>query len=74
MTYPIIYKTIPVQFAFLVHEDGRLQIKMLSPVESEKKFNSEKEAREYIESLKEILQFFKNHQQIHTGLWDSAEE
>jgi hypothetical protein len=55
MTYPIIYKQIPVQFAFMVHADGRLQIKMLSPMEVEKKFETEKEAREYVESLKEVL-------------------
>jgi hypothetical protein len=55
MTYPIIYKTIPVQFAFLVHEDGRLQIQMLHPLETEKKFKSEKEARDYVKSLKKIL-------------------
>lgn len=52
---PIIYKTIKVQFAFFIHPDGRLQIKMLSPIESEKKFSSEKEAREFIKKLKQIL-------------------
>lgn len=55
MTSPIEYKTIPTQFAFLVHEDGRLQIKMLSPLPAEKKFDSEKEAREFIRELKEII-------------------
>jgi hypothetical protein len=55
MTYPIIYKTIPVQFAFMVHADGRLQIKMLSPMEVEKKFKTEKEAREFVDNLKEVL-------------------
>jgi hypothetical protein len=55
MTYPIIYKKLNVQFAFLVHKDGRLQIKMLSPLETEKKFETEQEARDYVESLKEIL-------------------
>ena len=55
MTYPIIYKTLKVQFAFMVHSDGRLQIKMLSPMEAEKKFESEKEAREFIKKLKEVL-------------------
>jgi hypothetical protein len=55
MTYPIIYKQLKVQFAFLVHKDGRLQIQMLHPLETEKKFKSEKEAREFIKELKEIL-------------------
>jgi hypothetical protein len=55
MTYPIVYKSILVQFAFLVHKDGKLQIKMLSPLPPEKKFDSEKEAREYVKNLKEIL-------------------
>jgi hypothetical protein len=55
MTYPIVYKTLKVQFAFLVHEDGRLQINMLSPLPPEKKFDSEKEAREYVKNLKEII-------------------
>lgn len=31
------------------------QIKMLSPMESEKKFSSEKEAKEFIKKLKKIL-------------------
>jgi len=55
MTYPIIYKQIPVQFAFYVHLDGRLQVEMLYPVKKEIKFESEKEARDYVEKLKEIL-------------------
>jgi hypothetical protein len=55
MTYPIIYKQLKVQFAFLVHEDGRLQIQMLHPLETEKKFESEKEARKFIKELKEIF-------------------
>lgn len=55
MTSPIVYKKIPVQFAFLVHEDGRLQIKMLSPLPAEKNFESDKEARKFIRELKEIL-------------------
>jgi hypothetical protein len=55
MTYPILYTTIPVQFALMVHKDGRLQIKMLSPMEAEKKFETEKEAREYVEQLERVL-------------------
>lgn len=53
--YPILYKTLKVQFAFYVHEDGRLQIEMLHPVSKEMKFKSEVEARAYVEKLKEIL-------------------
>lgn len=55
MTHPITYKQIPVQFAFYVHEDGRLQIKMLHPVEEEKRFESKEKALEYVEGLKEVL-------------------
>lgn len=55
MKTPIIYRTIPVQFAFYVHEDGRLQISQCSPVKKEIKFKSEKEARDYVKILKEIL-------------------
>jgi len=55
MTYPIEYKSIPVQFAFLVHKDGGLQIKMLSPLPPFKQFDSEKEARQFIKELKEII-------------------
>lgn len=55
MKSPIIYKQLKVQFAFYIHEDGRLQIEMLHPVSKEMKFKSEKEAREFIKKLKEIL-------------------
>lgn len=55
MKYPILYRKIPVQFAFMVHEDGRVQVSMLHPLEKEMKFKSEKEAREFISKLKEIL-------------------
>ena len=53
--YPIEYKMIPVQFAFYIHEDGRLQIEMLHPLSKEMKFKSEVEARKYVEQLKEVL-------------------
>lgn len=52
---PIIYKTLKVQFAFLIKDDGTLKIKMLSPIESEKKFKSKEEAKEFIRKLKVIL-------------------
>ena len=55
MKSPIEYKTIKVQFAFFVHEDGRLQMKMLNPLPPEKKFENEKEARKYVKNLKEII-------------------
>jgi hypothetical protein len=55
MKYPIIYKQIPVQFAFMIHEDGRLQAIMLNPILQEKKFENGKEARKYVENLDEIL-------------------
>lgn len=55
MTTPIIYKSVPVQFAFYVHKDGRLQVTQVSKVEREIKFNSEKEARTFIKNYKKLL-------------------
>lgn len=55
MTYPIEYKTIPVQFAFLVSADGTVQIQPAGKLKDTLKFDSEKEAREYISNLTEIL-------------------
>ena len=55
MKYPIEYKQIPVQFAFYIHEDGKLQIEMLHPVHKEMQFENEVEAREYVSNLKEII-------------------
>ena len=56
MKYPIIYKTLKVQFAFYVHEDGKLETTMVNAgIQKEQKFKSEKEARDYVESLKEVL-------------------
>lgn len=50
MTYPIEYKKILVQFAFLVHKDGTLQITPVTKVEREMKFKNDKEARNYVEN------------------------
>lgn len=55
--YPIEYKMIPVQFAFLVSHDGTVQ---MSPVDKSKmeqnlEFKSEAEAREFISQLNEIV-------------------
>lgn len=52
MTYPIIYKQIPTQYAFYVHKDGTLQITPVTKVEKVMKFNSEKEARKFIRDYK----------------------
>lgn len=51
-TYPIEYKVVPVQHAFLVSSDGTLQIRQVTKVEREMKFKSEKEARKFIRNYK----------------------
>lgn len=51
-TYPIEYKVVPVQHAFLVSSDGTLQIRQVTKVEREMKFKSEREAREFIRDYK----------------------
>lgn len=55
MTYPVVYKTIPVRFAFYVHENGLVQIMPVSEIAKELKFGSEKEARKFIKNYKEQL-------------------
>lgn len=55
MTYPIVYKIIPTQYAFYVHEDGLIQITPVSKIAKELKFGSEKEARKFIKNYKEQL-------------------
>lgn len=54
-TYPILYKTIPTQYAFLVSKSGKVKIRALRDLPAEKEFESEDEAREWIESLKSVL-------------------
>jgi len=54
-TFPIIYKMIPVQFAFLVSKDGMVQINPVSDVPKKMKFESEKKARKFISNYKEQL-------------------
>lgn len=49
MNYPLIYKTIATQYVFLVGKDGTLQITPVSDVPKTMKFESEKEAREYVD-------------------------
>ena len=55
MQYPIEYKTIPVQFAFLVSKDGTIEMKSIPKTHNKLKFKDEKEARKYIKNLKELL-------------------
>lgn len=50
MKSPIIYKQIPTQYAFYVHEDGLLQIAPVTKISKEIKFESEKEAIEYVKN------------------------
>lgn len=51
---PIIYKTIPTQYAFFVSEDGSVKVTLVTKLK-DMKFESEKEARFYIKNLKEII-------------------
>lgn len=56
MTYPIEYKMIPTQYAFLVSEENgkyRVQVQAVTRLK-EQVFESEKEAREFI-NKKEII-------------------
>lgn len=55
MTYPIVYKIIPTQYAFYVHEDGTLEITPVTKIAKTMKFENEKEAREFIKNYKEQL-------------------
>lgn len=52
---PIIYKTIPTQYAFFIHEDGTLETKQLTTLESKRKFNNTTEAINHVESINKIL-------------------
>lgn len=54
MKYPIIYKTIPTQYAFYVEEDGSVKVTIVTKL-NDMKFSSEKEARDYINKLDEII-------------------
>lgn len=53
--YPIEYKPIRVQFAFLVSADGTVQMQPVTPIERTRTFASEKEARAFISNLSELL-------------------
>jgi hypothetical protein len=55
LTYPIIYKMIPTQYAFLINSNGLIQIQQVTPQPPTKQFTSEQEAREYINNLTTIL-------------------
>lgn len=57
-SHPIYYKTIPVQFAFLLTEDGekvRVRIKQVTSLGIEKEFKTLKEAKQFIKNIKVIL-------------------
>lgn len=53
-SYPIIYRTIPTQYAFLVSDDGTVKVNVLNSM-GEHKFANESEARKWINGLKEII-------------------
>lgn len=54
MKSPIIYKQIPTQYAFLVNKEGSVKVTVVTKL-NDMKFSSEKEARDYIKKLKEII-------------------
>jgi len=54
MKSPIIYKQIPTQYAFYVSEDGSVKVTIVTKL-NDMKFSNEKEARDYIKKLKEVL-------------------
>ena len=49
---PIVYKTIPTQYAFLVSEDGRVEIQAVTRIEKTKYFETEAQARAWVEDYK----------------------
>lgn len=49
-TYPIVYKTIPTQYIFLVLKTGLLKITPVTNTPREIQFKDEREAREYIKN------------------------
>jgi hypothetical protein len=55
MNYPIEYKMIPTQFAFLVGDDGTVQIKQVTKPPKEMKCKDVKEARKFIREFKELI-------------------
>lgn len=54
MKYPIVYKSIPTQYAFYVEDDGTVQVSIVTKLHN-MKFASEKDARDYIKKLKEVI-------------------
>ena len=58
-TNPIIYKSIPCQFAFFITENTEssvvLKIKQVTTLPSQKEFKTLKEAKQFIKNLKQIL-------------------
>lgn len=52
---PIRYKKILTQYAFFIKKDGTVLTQIVTKLPSEQKFKSEKEAREFIRKLKEII-------------------
>lgn len=55
LKYPIIYKVIPTQYAFYVHDDGTVNTHQVNVPPSTKKFKDIKKAQDYINNLKEII-------------------
>lgn len=51
---PIHYKLLKVQYAFLITDDFKVQIRQVGQLK-DKQFKSKKEAMEFIKNLKEIL-------------------
>lgn len=52
---PIIYKTIPTQYAFLVNEDGTVNAHQVTKLPEKQQFRDSKQALEYINNIKEII-------------------
>lgn len=52
---PLIYKMIPTQYVFMIDKDGTLNIQQVIDLPKKMKFNSVKEAEEFIKSYDEQL-------------------
>lgn len=51
-TYPLIYKTIPTQYVFLLHDDGTINIQIVRDIPTQVKLKTLKEAKQYVKNFK----------------------
>lgn len=52
-TYPLIYKTIPTQYVFLIQDDGLVKIQIVRDIPAQIKLPNLKEAKAYVKNFKQ---------------------